>query len=140
MRKAPWEIKCSSGRRAPQTGVSGQDLEPKRAEPISLSMKKFALIARLAQFRNELVLLWRAFFDPRTPLWLKAAMLGVVAYLVSPFDLVPEFIPFLGVVDDLVLVPLAVQWIARRLPGYEQTRPERRNNGPTIDGTYRRRM
>jgi uncharacterized membrane protein YkvA (DUF1232 family) len=102
-------------------------------------MRKFALIARLIQFRNELVLLWRAFFDPTTPLILKAAMLGVVAYVVSPIDLVPEFIPFLGVVDDLVLIPLAVEWIARRLPGYEQTRPEGPRKGPTIDGTYRRR-
>ena len=101
-------------------------------------MKRFALIARLAQFRDELVLCWRAFFDPRTPLWLKAAMLGIVAYVVSPFDLVPEFIPLLGVVDDLVLIPLAVEWIARRLPGYQQTRSDGPRKGPTIDGTYRR--
>jgi uncharacterized membrane protein YkvA (DUF1232 family) len=113
-------------------------LEPNGVAPISPHMKRFALIARLVQFRNELVLLWRAFFDPRTPLYLKAAMLGVVAYLVSPFDLLPEFIPFLGVVDDLVLVPLAVEWIARRLPGYEKTRPDGPGKGPTIDGTYRR--
>jgi uncharacterized membrane protein YkvA (DUF1232 family) len=102
-------------------------------------MKRFALIARLVQFRNELLLLFRAFFDSRTPLWLKAAMLGVVVYVVSPFDLIPEFIPFLGVVDDLVLIPLAVEWIARRLPGYEQTRPDARRKAATIDGTYRRR-
>ena len=102
-------------------------------------MRKFALITRLVQFRNELVLLWRAFFNPATPLILKAAMLGIVAYVVSPIDLVPEFIPFLGVVDDLVLIPLAVEWIARRLPGYEQTRPEGPHNGATINGTYRRR-
>jgi uncharacterized membrane protein YkvA (DUF1232 family) len=102
-------------------------------------MRKFALITRILQFRNELVLLWRAFFDPTTPLILKAAMLGIVAYVVSPIDLVPEFIPFLGVVDDLVLIPLAVEWIARRLPGYEQTRPEGPHKGPTINGTYRRR-
>jgi uncharacterized membrane protein YkvA (DUF1232 family) len=101
-------------------------------------MKKFALITRLVQFRNELVLLFRAFFDPGTPLWLKAAMLGVVAYVVSPFDLIPEFIPFLGVVDDLVLIPLAVEWIARRLPGYGHTRPDAPRKGRTIDGTYRR--
>jgi uncharacterized membrane protein YkvA (DUF1232 family) len=101
-------------------------------------MKKFALIARLAQFRNELVLCWRAFSDPRTPLWLKAAMLGVVAYVVSPFDLVPEFIPLLGIVDDLVLVPLAIEWIARRLPNHQQTRADGARKGPTIDGTYRR--
>jgi uncharacterized membrane protein YkvA (DUF1232 family) len=101
-------------------------------------MRKFALISRLIQFRNELVLLWRAFFDPKTPLILKAAMLGIVAYVVSPVDLVPEFIPFLGIVDDLVLIPLAVEWIARRLPVYEQTRPDGPRKGPTIDGTYRR--
>jgi uncharacterized membrane protein YkvA (DUF1232 family) len=116
----------------------GATLEPKPAWTISSGMKRLALIARLVQFRNELVLLFRAFLEPTTPLWLKGAMLGVVAYVVSPIDLVPEFIPFLGVVDDLVLIPLAVEWLARRLPGHEKARRQSPRKGTTIDGTFRR--
>jgi uncharacterized membrane protein YkvA (DUF1232 family) len=42
---------------------------------------------------------------------------GVVAlYLVSPLDLVPDFVPVLGLADDLVLVPLALRWLLARLP------------------------
>lgn len=90
------------------------------------------------RFRNELALLWRAFLDPATPVWLKAAMLGVVAYLISPIDLIPEVIPILGILDDFILVPLMVSWIARRVPqpakAYARTRPD----DDVIETTYRR--
>lgn len=102
-------------------------------------MRKLNLAARLLTFRNELAVLWRAFLDPTTPLWLKAAMLGVVAYLISPIDLIPEFLPLLGIVDDLVLVPLMVSWIAKRVPQAAKARSGRSSaGGPTIDGTWRR--
>jgi uncharacterized membrane protein YkvA (DUF1232 family) len=39
-----------------------------------------------------------------------------VLYVVSPIDLVPDFIPFLGFADDLVVVPLAIRWLLNRLP------------------------
>jgi len=71
---------------------------------------------RLLSFRREAVILWFAFRDPRTPAALKLASLAAALYLVSPFDLIPFTIPFFGVVDDLVIVPLAVRLIARRLP------------------------
>lgn len=88
-------------------------------------MSRFFLFGRLLQFRNELVALGRAFFDARTPLYLKGAMLALVAYLVSPIDLVPEFIPFLGLVDDIVLVPFAVNWIFGRLAPEVGAKPVR---------------
>ena len=71
---------------------------------------------RLFLFRKEVGTLFRAFFHPATPLPLKAAMLLVVFYLVSPFDLIPDFIPLAGWMDDLVLVPLAVSVIVGLLP------------------------
>ena len=51
---------------------------------------------RLLQFRNELVILWRAFLAPETPAWLKGLMLLIPAYLLSPIDLIPDFIPVVG--------------------------------------------
>jgi uncharacterized membrane protein YkvA (DUF1232 family) len=39
-----------------------------------------------------------------------------VLYLVSPIDLIPDALPFFGVVDDLVIIPLAIRWLLNRLP------------------------
>lgn len=97
------------------------------------------LFLRFLTFRRELATLWRAFLAPETPVHLKALMLLVPAYLLSPIDLIPDFIPLLGWVDDFVIVPLLVSWIFKLLPQPAPVR-ERRSKGDTvIDGTYRRR-
>lgn len=98
---------------------------------------------RILQFRNELIVLWRAFIAPGTPLWLKGLMLLVPLYLISPVDLIPDVIPILGWVDDLVIIPLLVSWLVSLLPqnaapgGSYRPHPQD-PNGPTIDGTARR--
>ena len=82
-------------------------------------------LARLFLFREEAVTLWRAFWHPETPVVLKAATLFAAFYLVSPIDLIPDFIPFAGWIDDLVLVPLMVSWIVRYLPPHVTAKPVR---------------
>jgi uncharacterized membrane protein YkvA (DUF1232 family) len=79
--------------------------------------------SRLFLFRSEVVTLWRAFRHRETPLHLKAAMVLVVFYLINPFDFIPEVVPFLGVVDDFVIVPLLVGWIVKRLPAHITAKP-----------------
>lgn len=74
------------------------------------------LVQLLAAARHELRVLWRAARDPRRPAWLRPALALVVVYLVSPVDLIPEALPLIGVVDDLVLIPLALAWLVRALP------------------------
>lgn len=66
--------------------------------------------------RGDARLLWFALRHPLSPGWLKPALALVALYLLSPIDLIPEVVPVLGVVDDLVLVPLALAFIVRRLP------------------------
>jgi uncharacterized membrane protein YkvA (DUF1232 family) len=66
--------------------------------------------------RGDARLLWRALRHPQAPVWLKPGALALLAYLIWPADLVPEFIPVLGVVDDLVLIPLAIRFMLDRLP------------------------
>ncbi|WP_228768196.1 YkvA family protein [Limnohabitans sp. DM1] len=61
-------------------------------------------------------MLWFACRDPRTPLWLKALAIFVVAYALSPIDLVPDFIPVLGFLDDVILLPVLIWLIVRYLP------------------------
>lgn len=69
-----------------------------------------------AVVRGDARLLWRALKHPLSPGWLKLAVAGMALYLLSPVDFIPDFVPFLGVVDDLVLIPLAIRWVLRRLP------------------------
>ena len=92
---------------------------------------------RLLQFRTELTTLWRAFFAPETPVPLTALMLLIQAYLLSPIDLIPDFIPIIGWLDDAIVIPLLVSLIVRMLP---QRAPAttRRDGGNIIDGDYRR--
>ncbi len=76
--------------------------------------KRIALLWTV--LRSDALQLWRALRHPLQPRWLKPASALLVLYLLSPIDLLPDFIPLLGVVDDLVLIPLAVRYMLRRLP------------------------
>lgn len=71
--------------------------------------------------RGDARLLWRALRHPLAPAWLKAGTALIVLYLLSPVDLIPDTIPLLGVVDDLVVVPMAIRFLLRRLPGWLRT-------------------
>jgi uncharacterized membrane protein YkvA (DUF1232 family) len=53
---------------------------------------------------------------PLAPTWLKLGTALIVLYVLSPIDLIPDVIPVIGVVDDLVLVPLAIRFLLKRLP------------------------
>jgi uncharacterized membrane protein YkvA (DUF1232 family) len=66
--------------------------------------------------RGDARLLWRALRHPQAPGWLKPAALLLLLYGVSPVDFIPEVIPVLGVVDDIVLIPLAIRFLLDKLP------------------------
>lgn len=76
--------------------------------------KRLSLLWTLV--RGDARQLWFALRHPLAPGWLRWGTAGIVLYLVSPIDLVPDMIPLVGAVDDLVLVPLAVRWLLRKLP------------------------
>jgi uncharacterized membrane protein YkvA (DUF1232 family) len=59
--------------------------------------------------------------DWQTPRMVKVAMAGMLAYLVSPIDLIPDFVPGLGQLDDVVVVALVLRWAGRRV-GIESLR------------------
>jgi uncharacterized membrane protein YkvA (DUF1232 family) len=67
-----------------------------------------------SSLRNNTYALYLASRDPRVPLAAKVITGFVVAYALSPIDLIPDFIPIIGYLDDLVLLPLAI-WLAIRL-------------------------
>jgi uncharacterized membrane protein YkvA (DUF1232 family) len=67
---------------------------------------------------------------PAAPGWLKPATALLLLYLVSPIDLIPDALPVIGVVDDLVLLPLAVRWMLSKLPAALRQDLDRRFRGP----------
>ena len=66
--------------------------------------------------RGDARQLWFALRHPAAPGWLKWGTAMVALYLISPIDLIPDYIPFIGVMDDLILVPLAIRQLLKRLP------------------------
>ena len=78
------------------------------------------IVSRLRRWatliKRDVFVLWFAFRDTRTPWWNKLGMLGLVAYGISPIDIIPDVIPFVGLLDDAVIIPTGVMVLLRLLP------------------------
>ena len=78
------------------------------------------MFKRIALFwtvlRGDARELWWALRHPQAPGWLKLGAAMIVLYVISPIDLIPDAIPFIGVMDDVVLVPIAIRFLLKRLP------------------------
>ena len=71
---------------------------------------------RARRLKAETVVLYLAARDPRTPWHAKLLVAGIVAYALSPIDLIPDFIPILGYLDDLVLIPAGLYLAIKLVP------------------------
>jgi uncharacterized membrane protein YkvA (DUF1232 family) len=71
---------------------------------------------RVRKLKQDVVAVALAMRDPRVPWYAKAIGALVVAYALSPIDLIPDFIPVIGYLDDLVLVPLGLLLMLRLIP------------------------
>ena len=100
----------------------------------------------LAQMLRTLRLVWRLLKDPRVPLFPKLIPLGVIAYIVSPIDLIPDFVLGLGQLDDLGITLLGIALFIEMCPhaivdehraalDAEMGPPPKEED--VIDGTYR---
>jgi uncharacterized membrane protein YkvA (DUF1232 family) len=72
--------------------------------------------AKLKRLRVYLIALWKLVRHPDAPRAAKWIALAVIAYAVSPIDLIPDFIPVLGLLDDLLIVPLGVALVVWMTP------------------------
>ncbi|WP_217577813.1 YkvA family protein [Mesorhizobium sp. GbtcB19] len=68
------------------------------------------------EIKRDVVALWLAARDPRVPWYAKATAGAVAAYALSPIDLIPDFIPVIGYLDDLLIVPLGIMLAVRLVP------------------------
>lgn len=69
-----------------------------------------------ARLKRDVLTVYFAARDPRTPWAARWLALAVAAYALSPIDLIPDFIPVLGYLDDLLLVPLGIYLVIKTLP------------------------
>ena len=84
---------------------------------------KVAVMSRMEQAKDwarrvkrDAVAVYFAARDPRTPMLARCMALAIAAYALSPIDLIPDFIPVLGYLDDLLIVPLGLLLVIRLLP------------------------
>jgi uncharacterized membrane protein YkvA (DUF1232 family) len=75
-----------------------------------------SLKQRARQLKREVYAVGYAYRDRRTPWYARAVCLCVLAYAFSPIDLIPDFVPLLGYLDDLVLLPLGITLALRLIP------------------------
>ena len=71
---------------------------------------------RVRTIRRDAHALYLAARDPRVPWYAKVLAIAVAAYAASPIDLIPDFIPVIGYVDDLILVPLGIALVIKLIP------------------------
>jgi uncharacterized membrane protein YkvA (DUF1232 family) len=76
---------------------------------------------RARLLKREACALYLAAGDPRVPWYAKAFMGLVLAYTFSPIDLIPDFVPVLGYLDDLILVPLGITLAIKMIPSQVMT-------------------
>jgi uncharacterized membrane protein YkvA (DUF1232 family) len=74
------------------------------------------LKARARSLTRETLALYLVARNPRTPWYAKLLAAAVVAYALSPFDLIPDFVPVLGYLDDLIIVPAGIALVLRLVP------------------------
>lgn len=75
-----------------------------------------ALKAQARQLKQHTLTVYYAARDPRTPAYVRVLALLVAAYALSPIDLIPDFIPVIGYLDDLLIVPLGLALVVRLTP------------------------
>jgi uncharacterized membrane protein YkvA (DUF1232 family) len=69
-----------------------------------------------AALKREVMTLWFACRDPRTPWYARVLTMLIVAYALSPIDLIPDFIPVLGYLDELILLPVGIYLVLKLVP------------------------
>ena len=79
-----------------------------------LSLEK--LKQRVRELKADTYALYLAARDPRTPWYAKFLVAGIVAYAFSPIDLIPDFVPVLGYLDDLILLPMGIGLAIKLVP------------------------
>jgi len=71
---------------------------------------------RARRLKADTLVLYFAARDPRTPWYARLLVASIIAYVLSPIDLIPDFVPVLGYLDDLILVPIGIAFAIKLIP------------------------
>lgn len=74
------------------------------------------LLGLLKVIKDDAIILYYAWRHPGTPFFVRAALVAVLAYVVSPIDIVPDYLPVIGIADDVALIPAAIISLTHMLP------------------------
>lgn len=110
----------------------------KQFKRINLKAVQSKLKERIAHYKLELMALVYAIGHPETPWYAKTMAIIVVGYAFSPIDLIPDFIPILGYLDDFVLLPLGIALTLKWIPNHvmEACRASAQN-APPAKGSHK---
>jgi len=95
---------------------------------------------RARELKTEVLALYLAARHPRTPWYAKAFLVAIVAYALSPIDLIPDFIPVLGLVDEIVLLPFAIVLAVKMVPAEVMSECRTRASGLQLSGSWMGRV
>lgn len=93
-----------------------------------------------AHMMRDVVALYFAMGDPRVPWYAKAVAVFVVGYALSPIDLIPDFIPVIGYLDDLILVPIGIWVLLKLIPHDIMEEMRARAEEETVEADLPRNM
>jgi uncharacterized membrane protein YkvA (DUF1232 family) len=79
-------------------------------------MQKTSWKEKAKQLKTDTYALYLTCKDPRVPWYAKALMALIIGYAISPIDLIPDFIPVLGQIDDLIIVPAGISIVIKMIP------------------------
>jgi uncharacterized membrane protein YkvA (DUF1232 family) len=99
-----------------------------------------ALKVRARALKAEVLALTLAARHPRTPWYAKLLLAAIVAYALSPIDLIPDFIPVLGLVDEIVLLPFAIALAVKIIPADVMAECRARADGLQVRGSWMGRI
>jgi len=70
----------------------------------------------LTKIKDDVIILYYAWKNPNTPNYIRGLLVLMSAYVISPIDIVPDYLPFIGVADDLTLIPIGILSLTQLLP------------------------
>lgn len=95
--------------------------------------------AKAKQLKKQITVVYLAYMHKDIKWYTKAFLLLILVYALSPIDLIPDFVPILGYLDDIILIPLGIVLAMKMIPKkiWEECR-QQAENGVNIDKRYKR--
>ncbi|MCD6408124.1 DUF1232 domain-containing protein [bacterium] len=92
---------------------------------------------KVEKLKKDTYALYLAYRDPKVPWYAKVFIIGIVGYVISPFDLIPEFIPVVGYLDDIIILSAGIYLSIKMIPQEVWEECKRKATLEEIDGKFK---